>query len=163
MNLADFHFLRPWLLLALVPAALLWWGLRRHTDARQMWRGIVAPHLLAHLLSGEERRTRFGPLEFIALGWLVAVVAAAGPAWRRLPAPFADDTAALAIVMKVSPSMITEGRPAQPPGAGGGEGARSARATRRGEDLPHRLRRHRARGHARHHRRRHHRHVRVGA
>jgi Ca-activated chloride channel family protein len=108
MNLADFHFLRPWLLLALAPAALLWWGLRRHTDARQMWKGIVAPHLLTHLLSGEEKRTRIGPLEFIALGWLVAVVAAAGPAWRRLPAPFADDTAALAIVVKVSPSMMTE-------------------------------------------------------
>ena len=106
--IADLHFLRPWLLLALVPAALLWWGLRRHTDARQMWKGIVAPHLLAHLLSGEERRARFGPLEFIALGWLIAVVACAGPAWRRLPAPFADDTAALAIVVKVSPSMMTE-------------------------------------------------------
>ncbi len=108
MNLADFHFLRPWLLLALVPALLLWWGLRRHTDARQIWKGIVAPHLLAHLLSGEERRTRFGPLELIALGWLVGVVVVAGPAWRRQPAPFADDTAALAIVVKVSPSMMTE-------------------------------------------------------
>jgi Ca-activated chloride channel family protein len=106
--LVDFHFLRPWLLLALVPAALLWWGLRRHTDARQIWKGIVAPHLLPHLLRGEERRARFGPLEFIALGWLVSVLAIAGPTWRRAPSPFADDTAALAIVIKVSPSMITE-------------------------------------------------------
>jgi Ca-activated chloride channel family protein len=105
---ADFHFLRPWLLLALVPAALMWWGLRRRDDARQMWKGIVAAHLLPDLLSGEERRARFGPLELIALGWLVAVVAVAGPAWRRVPSPFADDTAALAIVVKVSPSMITE-------------------------------------------------------
>jgi len=108
MNLADFHFLRPWLLLALVPAALLWWGLRRHADARQRWKGIVAPHLLAHLLSGEEQRGRFGPLELIALGWLVSVLVGAGPTWRRAPSPFADDTAALAIVLKVSPSMITE-------------------------------------------------------
>ncbi len=106
--IADFHFLRPWLLLALVPAALLWWGLRRHTDARQRWKGIVAPHLLSHLLSGEEKRERVGPLELIACGWLVAVLAVAGPTWRRVPSPFADDTAALAIVVKVSPSMTTE-------------------------------------------------------
>lgn len=108
MNLADFHFLRPWLLLALLPAALLWWSLRRHTDTRQRWKGIVAPHLLAHLLSGEEKRARFGPLELIALGWVVGVLAVAGPTWRRAASPFADDTAALAIVVKVSPSMLTE-------------------------------------------------------
>jgi Ca-activated chloride channel homolog len=106
--IADFHFLRPWLLLALIPAALLWWGLRRHMDARQVWRGIVAPHLLPYLLSGTERRARFGPLELIALGWILGVLVAAGPSWRRMPSPFAEDTAALAIVVKVTPSMLTE-------------------------------------------------------
>lgn len=106
--ITDFHFLRPWLLLALVPAALLWWGLRRGTDARQQWKGIVAAHLLPHLLGGEERRARLGPLELIALGWLVTVLAVAGPTWRRALSPFADDTAALAIVVKVTPSMLTE-------------------------------------------------------
>jgi Ca-activated chloride channel family protein len=96
------------LLLAFIPAALLWWGLRRHADARQVWRGIVAPHLLPHLLSGEERRARFGPLELVAIGWLAGVLVAAGPSWRRMPSPFAEDTAALAIVVKVTPSMLTE-------------------------------------------------------
>jgi len=123
--LADFHFLRPWLLLALVPAAVLWWALRRRDDARQAWKGIVAPHLLPHLLSGEERRARFGPLELIAVGWGVAVLAMAGPSWRRAPSPFADDTAALAIVVKVSPSMVTQD--VQP--------SRLARATEKIHDL----------------------------
>ena len=68
--IVDFHFIRPWWLLALVPAALLWWRLRRRTDARHSWRGIVAPHLLPHLLHGEEKRSRFGPLPFIAAGWI---------------------------------------------------------------------------------------------
>jgi Ca-activated chloride channel homolog len=106
--ITDFHFLRPWLLLALLPAALLWWALHRHADARQVWRGIVAPHLLPHLLSGEERRARFGPLELIAIGWLLGVLVTAGPSWRQMPSPFAEDTAALAIVVKVTPSMLTE-------------------------------------------------------
>lgn len=104
----DFHFLRPLWLLPLIPALLLWWLLRRHTDPAQPWRGIIAPHLLPHLLSGKEHRARFQPLDLAAIGWLVGAFIIAGPSWRREPTPFADDTAALAIVVQVSPSMETE-------------------------------------------------------
>ncbi len=119
------HFIRPAWLLAVIPVALLWWLLRRHTDSLRPWRGIVAPQLLIHLLSGEEEESRYGPLEFIAIGWLVVVIAIAGPTWKHEPAPFADDVAAIAIVMKVSPSMITED--VQP--------SRLARATEKVHDL----------------------------
>ena len=108
MNLADFHFIRPWWLLALLPCLFLLLGLRRHADPSRQWRGIVAPHLLPFLLHGENRRSRIRPWHFIAAGWLVAVLSIAGPTWQREPAPFADDTAALAIVVRVSPSMMTE-------------------------------------------------------
>jgi len=107
--IGEFHFLRPWWLLAMVPVGLLWWrGRRPRADIPSSWREIIAPHLLPHLLRGVERRARLGPMELAALGWLAAVVAVAGPTWRREPAPFADDTAALAVVVKVSPSMTTE-------------------------------------------------------
>lgn len=109
--IGDFHFLRPFWLLALLPLALLVLALRRRQDASRPWHGIVAPHLLPFLLSGEDRRPRFSPLLLIAIGWAVAVIAVAGPAWRREPAPFADDTAALAIVVAVTPSMMTEDVP----------------------------------------------------
>lgn len=107
--ISDFHFIRPWWLLALIPLGLLVWSIRRRQDAAQAWHGIVAPHLLPFLLSGgETRRSWLTPLLLIAVGWLVAVTAIAGPTWQREPAPFAEDTAALAIVVKVSPSMMTE-------------------------------------------------------
>ncbi len=51
---------------------------------------------------------RFGPVQLLAVSWLVTVVALAGPAWRHEPAPFAEDTAALAIVVRVAPSMKVE-------------------------------------------------------
>ena len=105
--IGDFHFIRPWWLLALVPAPAAL-GDPTREDAAQAWHGIVAPHLLPFLVQGQDRRARFSPLHLIATGWLVAVLAIAGPTWRREPAPFADDTAALAIVVKVSPSMMTE-------------------------------------------------------
>jgi Ca-activated chloride channel family protein len=103
-----FHFIRPIWLVALIPVGLLWWLLRRQTDAKQPWRGIIAPRLLTHLLSGKEKKSRFGPLELIAIGGLLMVIAVAGPTWKHEPAPFANDVAAIAIVMKVSPSMTTE-------------------------------------------------------
>ena len=105
--MGDFHFLRPWWLLAFIPCALLVWAIRRREDAAQSWHGIVAPHLLPFLLQGRNDRARFTPLHLIAIGWFVGVLAIAGPTWRREPSPFADDTAALAILVKVSPSMTT--------------------------------------------------------
>jgi len=106
--IADFHFIRPWWLLVLLPLGLLIWAIRRRQDAEQQWRRIIAPNLLPFLISGTTRRRVFSPLLLIAIGWTVAVIAIAGPTWRREPVPFAKDTAALAIVVKVAPSMKTE-------------------------------------------------------
>ncbi len=106
--MGEFHFLRPLWLMAMVPVGLLWWWLRRDADSTRPWCRIVAPHLLPHLLRGDERRAGFGPLELAGVGWLAAVFAVAGPTWQREPAPFADDIAALAIAVKVTPSMMTE-------------------------------------------------------
>jgi Ca-activated chloride channel family protein len=106
--IGDFHFLRPWWLLACLPAAVLLWAIWRRHHAARIWDGIVAPHLLPHLLSEKSDRRSFGPFYLIGVGWLVTIIAIAGPTWRREPAPFAEDTAALAIVLKVSPSMKTE-------------------------------------------------------
>jgi Ca-activated chloride channel family protein len=104
----DFHFIRPLWLLALIPALLVWWMLRRHTDPAQPWRKVIAPHLLPHLLGGRDHQARFTPLDLIAIGWLLGAIIIAGPSWRREPTPFAEDTAALAIVIRVAPSMETE-------------------------------------------------------
>lgn len=106
--IGEFHFIRPWWLLAIVPLAALAWGMRRRGDAAHPWRTVIAPHLLPFQLSGPDRPTRFSPLVLVAIGWLVTTVEISGPTWRREPSPFADDVAALAIVVKVTPSMHTE-------------------------------------------------------
>lgn len=123
--MADFHFLRPWWLLALVPACLIAQQLGRGSDAGRAWRNVVSPHLLRHLLVGEERKSRFGPLGALLAVWLLASVALAGPAWQREPSPFAEDTAALVFVLKVTPSM--ESKDVQP--------TRLQRATEKLHDL----------------------------
>ena len=103
--MAEFHFLRPWWLLAALPAGGLVWRLWAADDTARAWRRLVAPHLLPHLLTGRAESRRVRPVTVLLAGWLAAVVALAGPTWEREPAPFAEDTAALVIVLKVTPSM----------------------------------------------------------
>jgi Ca-activated chloride channel family protein len=106
--MSDLHFLRPWWLLALLPVALVGWRLWTASDPGRSWRGVIAPHLLPHLLVGAEKRLRLAPVVYLIAGWVVTVLALAGPTWQRELAPFADDTAVLAIVLKVTPSMQTQ-------------------------------------------------------
>lgn len=106
--MSDFHFLRPWWLLGLLPAVLLVWQLWRASDSSRAWRKVISPHLLPYLLVGVESRKWLSPIPILIAGWILAVIASSGPAWKREPAPFADDVAGLVIVMKVTPSMLTQ-------------------------------------------------------
>ena len=105
--IGDFHFLRPlWLLalLVLVPLALR--GLRRSAPENP-WKDLVDAPLLAHLAvgGGEERAARW-PLRLLLAGWIVAVLALAGPTWNRVPAvKFRPDTPPLVVVLDLSRSM----------------------------------------------------------
>lgn len=106
--IGDFHFLRPWWLAALLPVALILWELRRASNATAPWRGIVADHLLPYLVEGAAAKRRSGPWWLLLAGWILATMILSGPTWKREPSPFADDVAALAVVIKVTPSMETE-------------------------------------------------------
>jgi Ca-activated chloride channel family protein len=106
-GLCQFHILRPWWLLALLPVLWLVWVIRRHQDAARPWRGVIDDHLLPHLLAeGEPRRLQ--PVHVLLPTWLLATVALSGPTWQREPAPFADDEAALVIALEVTPTMLAQ-------------------------------------------------------
>jgi len=102
--LADFHFIRPgWWLRA--PLALgLWWLWQRRSDPLRGWRAQMDPDLLTALADGREPGPR-GPARWLLIGWLLAVVAISGPAWRLEPSPFADDATPLMILLKADVSM----------------------------------------------------------
>ena len=44
-------------------------------------------------------------MHLLLAGWLIAIIALAGPTWRLELAPFIADQAALAIAIEVTPSM----------------------------------------------------------
>ncbi len=105
--MADFHFLRPWLLLGLMPLLLLWWGLWRKQKKGEEWQARIDPHLLEHLLIGEQRKRLFRPVHLLLVVWLLTVIAAAGPSWQQEVSPFLSDEAALMVLLKVSDTMDT--------------------------------------------------------
>lgn len=103
-----FHFLRPLWLLALLPAFALLWVIWRRQDTQQSWRGIIDASLLPHLVYRASQQHRLRPWQLLLVVWVLAIVALAGPTWQREPAPFTADQAALAIVVKVTPSMLAQ-------------------------------------------------------
>lgn len=103
--MADFHFIRPFWLLSLLPLLLVWWGLVGRRDQVRRWQTMIEPHLLKHLLVGEQRKNLLRPINLLLILWLTTVIALAGPTWQKEPSPFLDNEAGLMVLLKVSESM----------------------------------------------------------
>ena len=101
----DFHFLRPVWLIGAAVAALFWWLLSRREDVREHWRGVIAPHLLEHLVVDPRRGHRLRPVHLTMASIVMGSIAAAGPTWERERPPFVDDRAPLAIAIDLSATM----------------------------------------------------------
>jgi Ca-activated chloride channel family protein len=104
----DFHFIRPLWLLALIPSIAITVLLVRRKDSSRIWHGIIADHLLQHLVSGSPSRNKLQPHMLLGLAMIIMSLALAGPAWVREPSPFADDTASLVIAVEVTPTMLAQ-------------------------------------------------------
>ena len=96
MALADFHFLRPWWLLAVLLLPLLGWAWRRQSRSAGAWGEFVDAHLLPHLIEQAPAHRHNAAAWLAAMAWMIACLALAGPAtviplalfaWsaRRLP------------------------------------------------------------------------------
>jgi Ca-activated chloride channel family protein len=108
-GLAGFHLLRPGWLLAL--PALAWLGRRwRLRHAAGAWEGVVDPGLRDYLLEPVPARRRW-------LAWwpwcaaALAILALAGPSWRRAPQPLWEAKAPLVVAFDLSPAMLAADLP----------------------------------------------------
>jgi len=101
----EFHLLRPLWLLALLPLGWLLWRLFQRDRQGDAWRGVVDAHLLPRLLTDPLGGVRRSPLVLLGIGWLLLVLALAGPSWTRLPEPLYQARQFRVIVLDLSPSM----------------------------------------------------------
>lgn len=110
--LHAFHFLRPWWLLALIPAWLLcgWLGWRHRSTGS--WAGIIDAELLASLrLEAGTTVRRGAPWPWLALAWTLALLALAGPSWQRDQTAAYHGSDAWVLVLDLSPSMAARDLP----------------------------------------------------
>lgn len=105
---ADFHFLRPLWLLALLALPLIAWRIRRERAEAGAWRKAVDPQLLPHLIErGDDAAGRGGP-RLAALVWALGCLALSGPAWEREPMPLYRNESARVIVLELAASMLAQ-------------------------------------------------------
>ena len=109
--LGDFHFVRPFWFLGLLPILMIWLLYKSQNKGSGSWRGVIDPVLANYLIdcgevaSGFKKRMQF--LLWLT-AWVLACTALAGPAWEKLPEPVAKKTSALIIVLDLSPSMLAQ-------------------------------------------------------
>ena len=101
----PFHLLRPLWLLALIPVAAIFAMLLWRQNPRAQWGGVIAPHLLQHLIVQPGQGRGVNPLYLVTAGLVLGIVALSGPTWRRELPPFVEDKAPLMIVLALSTSM----------------------------------------------------------
>jgi Ca-activated chloride channel family protein len=103
--MAEFHFLRPEWLLGIVPAAVLVWLGARRQNLRRQWRGVIATHLIDHLIVSPPSMARLRPVHLTSAALALGSIAAAGPTWQREQPPFVEDRAPLVIAIDASETM----------------------------------------------------------
>ena len=108
MNLTDFHFIRPYWLLALVPYAGILFFLLKSKLSRGNWAAVCDEDLLPYLLQEKAMTQSRWPLTTGALAALLIITAIAGPSWNRLPSPVFRNDSALVIALNLSRTMNAE-------------------------------------------------------
>lgn len=105
---ADFHFLRPWWLLAiflLVAVALKLWRLSPHLES---WAAVCDSHLLAHLVQTKGKGKRHLALALLLLSALFLLISLAGPSWSRLPVPSYKQIQPRVLILDMSDAMLAK-------------------------------------------------------
>ena len=109
--LGDFHFLRPFWFLGLIPILMIWLVYRSQDKGSGGWEGVINPMLADYLIDRGEVISEFTKrVQFLLwlIAWLLACTALAGPTWEKLPEPVAKKVSALIIVLDLSPSMLAQ-------------------------------------------------------
>lgn len=106
--ISDFHFLRPWWLIALLPLLMVLWRLLRRTSALAAWSEVCDAHLLSHLLKSTGNSSRTTAIMCLFGSLLFMIISLAGPTWSRYPVPTFDPVQPRVIVLDMSEAMLNK-------------------------------------------------------
>ncbi len=105
MNLTDFHFIRPYWLLAVFPYGLILVLMLKNKLSQGNWSAVCDTELLPYLLQEKAVNQSRWPITAGAITALLVIFSLAGPTWERLPSPVFRNDSALVIALDLSNSM----------------------------------------------------------
>ena len=105
---AEFHFIRPYWLLAILPTIVIVALMLRNKLSHGNWSAVCDAELLPYLLQEKAVRLSRWPLTTGAMAAFLVITALAGPTWQRVPSPVFRNESALVIALDLSRSMDAE-------------------------------------------------------
>jgi len=103
----EFHLLRPWWLLALIPVALLYWRLLYSQKHQAGWHQWLPGHLSKVLVKSGSQPSIWPAHRFLLIS-VLATLALSGPTWERLPQPVYQLESGQVVIMDMSPSVLAD-------------------------------------------------------
>jgi len=101
------HFIRPYWLLALIPALFyVLWIFYAYRQSNP-WKKVCDPHLLPALIQRQNHVSQLFPLVIIFLFYLLSIFALAGPAWKKTSLPVYKEVSSLLLVLDLSSTMLS--------------------------------------------------------
>lgn len=101
--MAEFHFIRPWLLLLAVPLVFFIYAIHRQKKRKQSL--PIAAHLTPFLNTGESSERWFAPQRILPWCLALMIVTVAGPTWQPEPDSHAKNQSPIIFVVDLSRSM----------------------------------------------------------
>lgn len=105
--MSEFHLLRPWWLLALIPVALLYWRLLYSQKHQAGWHQWLPGHLSKVLVKSGAQPSLWPAHRFLLIS-VLATLALCGPTWERLPQPVYQLESGQVVIMDMSPSVLAD-------------------------------------------------------
>ena len=102
--MADFHFIRPLWLLAIIALIFALYLLKKYRVNQSGWHQLLPAHLSKVLVDGSAKAQSLS-LTFPFIIGLLAIVALAGPTWKKLPQPVYQLARGSVMIMDMSYSM----------------------------------------------------------
>jgi Ca-activated chloride channel family protein len=102
--MADFHFIRPLWLLAIIGLFLMLLMLKKLRVKQSGWQQLLPAHLTKVLVQGNAKAKSNSLLLPFLIG-LLSILAMAGPSWQKLPQPVYQVAQGSVLIMDMSYSM----------------------------------------------------------
>lgn len=101
----DFHFLRPWASLLLIPVIILYCLAKWQSTIASRWGQFLKKEYLEVLAVDSVTQSWLNPAKLMLMSCVIACLAAAGPSWQMRANPLQQNQQAIFIALQLNETM----------------------------------------------------------